>query len=540
MGNIYKLLVADDEYWIREQIRILLNWENYSIEFLEPASDGEEVLRRVEMEKPDIIVTDINMPFMNGVELLQKMRQAHPDIVTIIISGYSDFHYVKEGLLAGAIDYILKPVSKMDLIKALTAALDIVNEKRLYDEKKQYERNQLRKASSVLMDREFSEVITKEKHGTNKNKIIQHAIMNSNILPEGGYCFMVAKIHNINAVADIFGHDRNLLSFTIKQQLKEKLKEHAIFIFNNIYASSEYVIGINVEEREVLELAYAVLFLLKEFTNHVISIGVSERHFAEAEFSLAYEEAKIALLNRIPSDSSKVNVWNAKTGNKSIEIKITQRQENQLLRLLKEEPSMVKKFIFSTIGLENCRQEEWTIFEIKKTIQKICNIMNTCFVKQMKEEMELENMEDTLLHVIEDNNYELFASMLEDFLDMILLPDMEENAFASGKETIKAIYNYIESNYYEEITLNNLAKKYHMESSYLSKLFKKETGNNLIYFISEKRVEKAKEMMRNGNLTLTEIAFSVGYDDYNYFNKVFRKMVGISPRDYRINSNSNI
>lgn len=91
----YKVLAADDEFWSRENIRNLIPWEEYSLEFLEPACDGEEVIERIAEEKPDIILTDINMPFLSGLELLQRLQNEYPEIITIAISGYDDFDKVK-------------------------------------------------------------------------------------------------------------------------------------------------------------------------------------------------------------------------------------------------------------------------------------------------------------------------------------------------------------------------------------------------------------------------------------------------------------
>lgn len=120
----YKVLAADDEYWSRENLRSLISWEDYSIEFLDPACDGEEVLERIEEEKPDIILTDINMPFLSGLELLQKLQTEHPEIITIAVSGYDDFDKVKGVFVSGGLDYILKPVGKEELVKILTKALE--------------------------------------------------------------------------------------------------------------------------------------------------------------------------------------------------------------------------------------------------------------------------------------------------------------------------------------------------------------------------------------------------------------------------------
>ena len=125
----YKVLAADDEFWSRENIRSLIPWEEYSLEFLEPACDGEEVLERIPEEHPDIILTDINMPFLSGLELLQRLQKEYPDIVTVAISGYDDFDKVKGVFVSGGLDYILKPVGKEELVKVLTKALGVLEDR---------------------------------------------------------------------------------------------------------------------------------------------------------------------------------------------------------------------------------------------------------------------------------------------------------------------------------------------------------------------------------------------------------------------------
>ena len=121
----YKVLAADDEFWSRENIRNLIPWEEYSLEFLEPACDGEEVMERIAEEKPDIILTDINMPFLSGLELLKRLQNEYPETITIALSGYDDFDKVKGVFVSGGLDYLLKPVGKEEMVKVLTKALGI-------------------------------------------------------------------------------------------------------------------------------------------------------------------------------------------------------------------------------------------------------------------------------------------------------------------------------------------------------------------------------------------------------------------------------
>ena len=129
-GEKYKVLIADDEYWSREKLVRMIAWEEYGLELLAPAENGEEVLKRAESEKVDILITDINMPYVDGVELVQRIREKYPEVLIFVVSGYDDFEYVKSTMKMGAINYLLKPVAKMELIQAVSEALD-----RLYEKK---------------------------------------------------------------------------------------------------------------------------------------------------------------------------------------------------------------------------------------------------------------------------------------------------------------------------------------------------------------------------------------------------------------------
>lgn len=537
MAEIYRLLIADDEYWIREQLRILLDWKSYGIEFLEPACDGEDALIKLREGKPDIFITDINMPFLNGVDLLNETRVAYPKMVPVILSGYSDFQYVKGGLLAGAIDYILKPIEKMELIRVLTKALEKINEDRLLERKRSFEREELLRAAAALNDREFSELITKEQF---RSKLEyggrQHYLPAEEIGGEG-YYFLLIKIHHINSIADVFHYDMNLLSYTIKQQIKEKTGEDLLIIFNNVYASSEFVTGLKDRSVSIAEQAYALLLSLKEFTNHFVTIGVSEKHFSEAEFGQAYEEAKRAVLAREFSRTGKVLFYQDVRQFSPKEKRIGREEEKHLLHLIKADPGHVKTYLYEELQLKSCMEQQWTVYEVKQTVSKIIQILTTYSLEMNEKQLplDLENAEDCVLHAIEDNSLEEVLDLLNELIDTALNIGQELVAAGSGKETVRAVKKYVANHYYEDISLTFLADLFHIDPSYLSKLFKKEQGENLISYISGRRIEKAKEYIANEKeRSLTEIAFLVGYDDYNYFNKVFKKLEQLSPREYRI------
>ena len=181
----YKILFADDEYWTREKMRKMIQWEKYGLEFLEPAVDGEEVLQKMDDSQPDILITDINMPFLNGVELLEQVHARFPDVVTFVISGYDDFEYVKGTFMSGAMNYLKKPIAKVELVNAIARALEAISER-------EQEKRQLLNAASLIQDREFSQMIQRDRRS------FVPAVSVNGKAPFSGMSLVLVKIHNLS------------------------------------------------------------------------------------------------------------------------------------------------------------------------------------------------------------------------------------------------------------------------------------------------------------------------------------------------------
>ena len=529
--EIYRLLIADDEYWVRDELSDMLEWERYGISFLDPAEDGEKAWEAVEKEKPDILITDVNMPFMNGVELVKKVKISYPDIVVIMLSGYNDFEYVKESLLAGAMDYIMKPISKMQMIQVLTKALENINEQISIKQNREVERSQFLRASSSLNDREYSVLITNEKRHRNDNLFRPSAAIGMKI-PDGGFATMLIKIHGLSAFAELFQYDMSLLSYTIKQRIEEVKELNTLIVYNNIYSTSEFVLLVN-EKRDVLkEKAYYLLLALKEFTGKVISIGISDVAFSESDLYSSYKEAKNALLMREFSDGSVVNAsWDVipmmeKEGDISAETK------SELESILNKKPKELRDYLFETLGLKHIREQKWTIYKVQEIIRYVAW---TIMMKRGKggNNSEPEDIVNSLIHAAENMEYDELMSEMEIIIENCGGDVITEPAEGSGKKTVKEIAEYIKDHFFEDLSLSSLSEMYHMESTYLSRLYRRETGMTIMNSIASYRIRRAKELMSEKNASLTDIAFRVGYDDYNYFNRVFRKFEGCSPRDYK-------
>lgn len=530
--EFYKVLIADDEYWTREKLRSMIDWPRYSLSCMEPAADGEEVLKRLEEEHPDILITDINMPFVNGVELLQVIHEKYPDIITFVISGYDDFQYVKDTFMAGSINYLVKPITRIDLVNALSKALEIISSRQADARQRQEQQNQLLKASSLLQDREFSQLLERD------NSSFTPIITMNNDMDFAGMSLMLIKIHDIGSLACEYGHDMNLLSYSVKKEIRRCLKSEAPYVFNHVYRPNEFAIISEMDNRELTERARYILVQLKSMFQSSITIMISGHSYSLDSIHEAYIQDISMLMTRVYSPEDVMLVSERMEDARETR-KISNRfgdiQARELKELIRHKShSTIENLIFQKTGLARCTEERWEYLEVKQTVKRILNTFSETLADSRKPEeiATLENMIHMSDRMIERLDADSLCDVIRDVIDFCMSAGHEETV-CTVSDIIRQAAIYVDENYNEDLSLSLLAKKFGMESTYFSRTFRQETGENLMVYITRKRMEKAAGYMRDCDISLTEIAFMVGYDDYAYFNRVFRKTYGKSPRDYR-------
>lgn len=540
----YKVLAADDEFWSRENIRNLIPWEEYSLEFLEPACDGEEVIERIAEEKPDIILTDINMPFLSGLELLQRLQNEYPEIITIAISGYDDFDKVKGVFVSGGLDYLLKPVGKEEMVKVLTKALGLLEERENAKRQDETSRIQKHKLSSFLEDSEYSALLSGKLYGQSAS---QTHVSSTNTFSE--VATLMVKFYNITEIAEQFEHDNLQMSWSIKSKLKELTgsKENVI-IFNNSNKMSEFLIVETADAKELKTLAENILkeFPLKEYGP--VSVVLHEQTSSLDDIGTVYRELISALVTRpFTRQHCILSCSEEKSGEeqRSSEIQmmgksVPAHMETELYHLLSTgQKAKTEKLIFKTCDFKHCDNGDWTYLDVKQYTGRITGILYR-YVQEKCPELtaQAEEAMDNIDYYMKCLNASSLSASLNILLDS-LWESGEDNDTDSGSgsimQQVEQIHKYMERSYYENITLTALAEEYHMDASYLSRSFSQKYGETIIAFLTRIRMEKAAELMKDPDKKLETISFLVGYDDYNYFSRVFRKKMGCSPREYRNN-----
>lgn len=531
----YKVLAADDEYWSRENLRSLISWEDYAIEFLDPACDGEEVLERIEEEKPNIILTDINMPFMDGLELLKKLQTEYPQIITIAVSGYDDFEKVKGVFVSGGLDYLLKPVGKEELVRILTKALGILEEREALRRNTETNRQKEHKLSSFMEDSEYSALLSGKLYGQ-----FQAQPHVSSTGEFSGMAALMVKFYNIAEIAEKFEHDSLQMSLDIKTKLRKLMDgDPDAIIFNNCNKMSEFLIFTSQRTKSLQIFAEKILkeFPLDDYGP--VSVILHEQTGSLDDIGNIYRDMIAVLVTRpftythcILSCPEGESTSACQTVGKNI----SHRIEEELYHFLNtSQKNETRKLIFQTCDFRNCDNGSWSCLDVKQYIRRITGILYRHVQEQQPElTAQAEEAMDDIDYYMKCLDAGSVMSSIKILLNSLWENDSENNADSAGSQ-VEQIRQYILTSYHENITLTALASAYHMDASYLSRMFSQTYGETIIAYLTRVRMEQAIRLMEDEEKKLETISFLVGYDDYNYFSRVFRKKLGVSPREYRNN-----
>lgn len=529
----YKVLAADDEYWSRENIRNLIPWEEYSIEFLEPACDGEEVMDRIPEEHPDIILTDINMPFLSGLEMLERLNAEYPEIITVAVSGYDDFEKVKGVFISGGIDYLLKPVGKEELVNVLTKALGILEEREAAKENNENRRLQEHKISSFLEDSEYSALLSEKLYGQAKT---QTHVSSTQTFSE--VATVLVKFYDITEIAAGFDHDILQMSWSIKSTLRELFgKGNNAVIFNYSSKMSEFLLVGTAEAGMLKRFAEQVLksFSLQDYGP--VSVVLHEQTSSLDDIAAVYREMITVLVTR-PFRREHCILRCPEMGKADSSSSIgkygSPRLEEELYHLLAtRQKAEVEKLIFKASDFASCDKNGWSYLEVKQYVGRITGILFR-YVRDERPEMivQIEESMDNIDYYMKCLDATAMITTMNIILDSLWEKDEQGNTDSVIRQ-VEQVQQYISRNYFENITLTSLAVEYHIDASYLSRVFSQKYGETIITFLTRVRMEHAVELMRDPDKKLETISFLVGYDDYNYFSRVFRKKLGVSPSEYR-------
>lgn len=535
-----KVFLAEDEIVMREGIKNNIPWEEEGFDFVGEASDGELAYPMIRKLKPDIVITDIRMPFMDGLELSRLIKKDCPDISIIILSGYDEFEYAKEAIKIGVTEYLVKPISSAKLLEAVKEVgeqIEKENEKRKYleqfkNEMKEMERHEKEKFLHEILSARTSMTELLEK-GAKLNIHLAAGVYNIILFmlrkaedTEGGYSEELAAaecamLELAEQEPDLYAFSRGvdgvrfLLLGEDEAQLAGKREDFLNTLTQRMesYKEVQYFGGVGSTVNRLRELQESY-------------------ESASRAFSFRYMLPYSRIIYADKLEEIKVNDKDAEINLKELDFgKIDRRILKNFLTkgLLEEVPHFIEDY-FSSIGNSNI---ESILFR-----QYITSDMYFCtaaFVEELGCDSEstietcggFKAVSEVLSSVAETKEY--LKRLIGEA--MLLREKVSVKKYGGIIDDAK---HYIEENFdSEDISLNSVAAHVNISASHFSSIFSQEEGRTFIEYLTALRMNKAKELLMCSSLKSSEIGYSVGYKDPHYFSYLFKKTQNCTPREYR-------
>ena len=491
------VLIVDDEKIEREGLKYLLSREEGERNVFE-ASNGKQALQIIRSEDIQLVLTDIKMPHMDGLELSRRAKEENPALQIIIFSGYSDFTFAQEAIRYGVTEYILKPVNPEDFHKVIQKAEKVIEQRKKKESREIKEKN-------ILQNYLYSgklETLEKAKDMIDLEKW------------NGWHCGILLE-------SDVAFFDT--AEETLEEEIQKELRRvcfylnlnarQSLLLFQDVYCDYHLVANhlYNFMKRKYRDSFYLAVSRKFEGCECLPEILEQLEQQMEEKF---YHPEKHVFSNE--DDVLKLSVGEVQDSQimQMISEDITRKDTDQLRKhfaCLKEKyhdntkySAMYIKFVFSNVIQELFQENQFSgERRLEHEIERLYNCRNI---------MEI-------LEVTEDNIKEYEA-----FLD---------RSMSSSRNEVAAVKNYIYQHYEEDLNLEMLAEKVYLSSGYLSFIFKKETGMNLNRYIRVFRMEKAKELLCSTNMKVAQVSERVGFANVSYFCRSFREYYGSSPESYR-------
>lgn len=534
-----KVFLVEDEAIIRNGIRNIINWEKEGFEFVGEAGDGELAYPLIKKLRPDILITDIRMPFMDGLELSRIVKNELPATKIMIVSGYGEFDYAKQAISIGVTDYLLKPISSAKLLEAVRQVADLIKQ----------EREKALVLSQYKKDMEEScKAARKKLFG----HVVSGTLSTMEILEEGrkldiefGASFYAAallqlipcsnnrsagkELEQVRAEMELYldgqqhirmfhmGIEGFVMIFEGDDgkdinKLLEELGKYLKKIVNN-HPELQYFVGAGRPVRRLGDIprsyqeagrAFASRFFIE--LNQIVDVEQAERYQSRSNVGINLEELRNSKIGRIQVENFLKN-GTAQEADEFIEEYFHNVGENNYQSLMFRQYIVMDMFLGAVDCLESLDISVDRLSESSRNFNEIaCRICSLEDVKRSLLSLFLEalNLRDSISH-------KKYSLLLEE------------------------AQNYIGQNFQNnEISLNQVASFVNVSPSYFSTIFSQETGETFVEYLTRLRIEKAKEMLMCTSFRTSEIGYQVGYKDPHYFSYIFKKTVNCTPKEYRM------
>lgn len=531
-----KVFLVDDEKVIREGIRDKIPWEQYGFQFVGEAGDGEMALPLIRKTRPDVVITDIKMPFMDGLSLSKVLHEEFPKTRVIIISGYDDFEYARQAIKVGVDQYLLKPITRATLRNTLLELKEkIEQDLEQNDYQKKYE-SEIHEYEQFSHRRFFEKVLEGK---LPVKEIYIEAARQKLDLSASSYNLLFLCMHE-----KVRDHSRNDNEYFMRKQeevLHFFLRNPQYILFR--WDIDCYGVLIKAEPVDVMEKTEKCLAHIRKICapekehlewyvatgNPVERMSLLPQCYRQVNQLLAYRfvipDVHIFTEERVSKyltghDNEHIgDVDSAKVNPEIIRDFLARGNESEI-------PEFAQSYLQSIQSALKSRMfRDYVILNIHFTITGYVESLHSVQSEQIEK---IKNSRRDM-HMESEEVFDYFADMLHQAIRL-----REQESGNQGGEILKRAMGYIDQNFADpSLSLNAVAGEVDVSANYLSAMFSQKLQKTFVEYVTEKRIERAKKLLQTTDLSSGKIATEIGYKDAHYFSFVFKKIEGCSPREYR-------
>jgi len=547
---MYKLILVDDEADVREGVLSEIDWDSIGFRVTDVAENGREALELAEKSIPDVVVTDIRMPFMDGLQLAERIRSAYPSTKIVILTGYDEFEYARKAVHLNIEEFVLKPFSAEDLLQALRKVKGKLDAEMAEKANLDRLRDHYRRSIPVLTELFLVSLMTRKLTEDEIAEKAEHYGMSLN-----GSRFAVSVIQLDNAAngkdsgeADRGRFDFELQSFAVRNIAEETVAHRRAQAYVFQHNGCVALLEIGEEEEDPESVRSNALALLEDIRRNVekyvkrtVTIGTGPVTLSLADVKYAYADAVAALDYRILLGNNRVIAIEDVESRSSEPIRFDELQEQAFLRCLKvgspKEMETIVDGLFAPLlnAGPSCSFRDAQIFllQVVTAMLKASRDPSHESWQPQARDRERGSTADWVREITQ------FESLREARSWVVSTCAAMMRGIAHARQTgyrslIEQAIEYTKDRYSDsEISIAKVCSHLHISAGYFSSLFKRETKTTYVNFLLNVRMEAAKELLLTTEHKTFEIAEMVGYADPNYFSFSFKKQVGMSPKDYR-------
>lgn len=518
----YKVLLVDDEPIILRSLKAVIPWDELELAVAGEARNGEAALRLIEEQRPQIVISDIRMPAIDGITLMKEVMSRTPKPLFIFISGYGEFEYAREALRQGAFDYLLKPIDHDELTAMLARACEKLDKQRRDD----VLLHSVQMLSMLARERMFTE------YTQGNSRPMQHLEWLESSELDGDYFMAVLQLDHFGALSvDWSDGERRLWQFAVRNIAEEWLdRRGGLAVFP--YHGGEWVLlfpGALAESRR--ELGEELIEAMKRYAKLSASVALSRTGRGINSLNALYRQTAEVLSRRYYAGQAGVFLEEERAAADTPQTSLRYPREIERaladsLRMLDEE-EMRARFGELEAYLESRSLP-------REDAQRIITELTVVLFRQVEDMRPAGTVSPgALLERLQ--SLETLAETISALGDTFggLIAESRRGTKEDGQRQIEKARRYIESNYHKDLGIEEVAELAELSVSHFCTLFKQLTGYTFLEYVTHCRMEKAKYILLGSDVKVYRVAPLVGYQDPRYFTQVFKKATGMTPSEFR-------